>query len=183
MNLAGGRALEVEQRIDRLSRDLPWIDVSRMSSPEDIAFAAERIEFFNFEPPAELAGHTSNIWYAVAGGYRLNLPEGESLILESNLLDSWDVRLDHAKGSRLLAQAGSLTRAAGIADSFVSCERPDAVKFVERSASWRAELPTEKQKELLTRKGVPFPQGLTKGQASQMISQVLAASHRRRISG
>jgi hypothetical protein len=167
MNLAGGRALEVEQQIERLSRELPWVDTSRLSTPQDIPFAAERIEFFNFDPPPELAGHTSYIWYAGAGGYRLNLPEGESLFIESNLLDSWDVRLNHAKGTRLLAQADSLTRAAAIADTFVSCERPGAVKFVGRSAGWRSELPTEKQKELLMRKGVPVPGGLTKGRSTR----------------
>lgn len=176
MNLQGSRAMEVERDLERLNRERPWIDTSRIGTPEEIAFSAERIEFFNFDPPSELAAYTSNIWYAVAGGYRLNLPEGESLTIESNLLDTWDVRLVSMSKTRLLAQADSLSRAAAIADTFVSCERSDAVKFVARSASWRSELPTDKQKELLMRKGIPAPEGLTKGQASQMISQVLVST-------
>src|SRR5688572_2544840 len=176
MNLQGGNALEIERDIERLSRERPWVDIARIATPGDIPFAAERIEFFNFDAPPELAVHTSFVWYATAGGYRLNLPEGESLTIESNLLDTWDVRLSHSSGTRLLAQPESLARAAAIADTFVAVERPDAVKFVERSAGWRGELPTEKQKELLTRNGVPMPKGLTKGQASQMISQVFASS-------
>ena len=180
MNLHGARALDVEGAIERMNRERPWIDTSRISKPEDIPFAAERIEFFNFDPPPELAAHTSNIWYAAAGGFRLNLVEGEWLTIESNLLDAWDVRLSHMTGTRLLAQADTLWRAAAIADTFVSCERPDAAKFVERSAGWRLELPTDKQKDLLARKGIPVPEGLTKGQAAQMISQVLASSQRGR---
>lgn len=178
MNLQGGRALDVEREIERLNRERPWIDTSRLGKPEDIAFAAERIEFFNFDAPPELAAHTSNIWYAAAGGYRLNLPAGEALTIESNLLDTWDVRALQTTGTRLLARADTLSRAAAIADSFVFTDRPDAVKFVERAASWRAELPTDKQKELLAKKGIAVPDGLTKGQASQMISQVLALSSR-----
>jgi ATP-dependent helicase IRC3 len=180
MNLEGGKALDVEREIERLNRERPWIDTSRLNKPKDIAFAAERIEFFNFDAPPELAAHTSNIWYAVAGGYRLNLPAGEALTIESNLLDTWDVRFLQATGARLLTRADTLSRATAIADSFVHTDRPDAAKFVERSASWRAELPTDKQKELLAKKGIAVPQGLTKGQASQMISQVLALSGRRK---
>jgi hypothetical protein len=114
----------------------------------------------------------------LSGGYRLNLLDGESLFIESNLLDSWDVRLANAAGTRLLTRAESLARAVAIADNFVLTERPDAVKVVTRDANWRSELPTDKQKELLTRKGIPVPAGLTKGQASQMISHVLASSKR-----
>jgi hypothetical protein len=181
MNLQGRNVLEVERDIERLNRERPWIDTSRIGTPEDIALAAERIDFFNFDPPAELAAHTDHIWYALSGGYRLNLLDGESLIIESNLLDTWDVRLSHTSATRLLARADSLPRAAAIADNFVLTERPDAVKFVQRDAGWRSELPTDKQKELLTRKGIPVPEGLTKGQASQMISHLLASSQRRRV--
>ena len=179
MNLQGGNALDVERDIERMNRERPWIDTSRIGTPEDIPFAAERIEFFNFDPPPELAEHTDHTWYAVAGGYRLNLLNGESLTIESNLLDTWDVRLLQATGTRLLVRADTLSRAAAIADSFVLTDRPEAARFVARAASWRAELPTDKQKELLIKKGIPVPQGLTKGQAAQMISQVLALSRRR----
>jgi hypothetical protein len=176
MNLSGANALDVERQVEQMSRQWPWVDISRLETPQDIRFAAERIEFFNFEPPPELADQTSFVWYRTPGGYRLNLPEGEALTIESNLLDTWDVRLSHSTGTRLLAQPESLTRAAAIADTFVAVERADAVKFVERSAGWRGDSPTEKQLELLLRSGVPVPKGLTKGQASQMISQVFASS-------
>jgi ATP-dependent helicase IRC3 len=177
MNLCGKGALDVEREIERLNRERPWIDTARIGKPEDIPFAAERIEFFNFEPPAELAEHTSHIWYAVAGGYRLNLQGGESVSIESNLLDTWDIRLHQGKTTSLLAQAEKLTRAVAIADSFVLSDRPEAARLVARQAGWRSEPPTDKQKELLANKGIPVPQGLTKGQAAQMISQVLASRH------
>jgi hypothetical protein len=175
LNLEGARALEIAQQIERMSREHPWVDTSRLQKPEDIQIAAERIEFFNFDPPPELAGNTSYTWYANAGAFRLNLPEGESLLIESNLLDTWDVYLVGGKQPRLLAQADRLLRAAAIADTFVSAERPQAEKFVTRSAHWRMEDMTDKQKDVLKRMGLSSINGLTKGQASQMISQWMAA--------
>jgi ATP-dependent helicase IRC3 len=179
MNLEGSRALDVERDVERVSREWPWIDISRLHKPEDIKFAATRIDFFNFDPPAELAGHTEHVWYRSTDNYRLNLPEGEVLTIESNLLDSWDIRLSHGSHSRLLAQADTLTRALAIADTFVLTERSDAVNFVKRLADWRSGPPTEKQMEVLARKRIPLPEGLTKGQASQIISQLFASRDRR----
>jgi len=179
LNLQGGRALDIERQIERMNQERPWIDASRIGTPEDIPFAAERIEFFNFDPPQELDAHTSFTWYGTAGGYRLNLPGSETLTIESNLLDTWDVRLANRTGTRLLAETDTLSRAVAIADTFVSGERSDAARFVERSSRWRLEHPTDKQKEFLTRKGIPVPAGITKGQASQMISHLLAFSPRR----
>src|SRR5215831_5438807 len=132
MNLEGSRALDIEHGVERMTREWPWIDLSRLHKPEDITFAATRIDFFNFDPPPELAGQTEHVWYRSTDNYRLNLPEGEELTIESNLLDSWDIRLSQSSRSRLLAQADTLTRALAIADTFVLSERPDAVNFVKR---------------------------------------------------
>jgi ATP-dependent helicase IRC3 len=178
MNLEGARALEVERDVERISRKWPWIDTSRLQKPDDLKFAATRIEFFNFDLPPEFAGHTEHVWYRALDAYRLNLPEGELLTIESNLLDSWDIRLSDGSRSRLLAQADALTRALAIADTFVMSERPDAINFVKRLADWRSGPPSEKQVEVLTRKGIPVPENLTKGQASQIISQLFASSTR-----
>ena len=131
--------------------------------------------FLNSDPPAELAGQTEHVWYRATDSYRLNLPEGELLTIESNLLDSWDIRLSNSSRSRLLAQADTLTRAAAIADTFVMTERPDAVNIVKRLADWRSGPPSEKQMEVLANNRIPIPKRLTKGQASQIISQLFAS--------
>ena len=179
IDLRGSDVLEIEFAIERMNRTQPWIDTSRIHSPQDIKLAAEQIEFFNFDPPPALAGCTENIWYAVPGGYRLSLVEGESLLVEPNLLDSWDIaRVTPDDGRTVLNRAESLTSAISIADRFVSQYRPDAARLIERSAPWRAEPPTDKQKEVLARHRIPIPAGLTRGQASQMISLVVTSPRR-----
>jgi len=177
MNLKGGNALEVERQIERLNRNQPWIDISRIRTPQDLKLAAERIEFFDFEPPVEIRAYTQNTWHAVPGGYRLGLPEGEWILIEPNLLDTWDIRLSLVKPSSTssLSRATNLAAAVQSADRFVAAHRPDARRVVERSAHWRNELPSDKQKQLLALKGIPVPVGLTRGQAAQMISQLVSA--------
>jgi len=177
MNLKGGNALEVERQIERLNRNQPWIDISRIRTPQDLKLAAERIEFFDFEPPVEIRAYTQNTWHAVPGGYRLGLPEGEWILIEPNLLDTWDIRLSLVKPSSTssLSRATNLAAAVASADRFVAAHRPDARRVVERSAHWRNELPSDKQKQLLALKGIPVPAGLTRGQAAQMISQLVSA--------
>ena len=177
MNLKGGNALEVERQIERLNRNQPWIDISRIRTPQDLKLAAERIEFFDFEPPVEIRAYTQNTWHAVPGGYRLGLPEGEWILIEPNLLDTWDIRLSLVKPSSTssLSRATNLAAAVASADRFVAAHRPDARRVVERSAHWRNELPSDKQKQLLALKGIPVPVGLTRGQAAQMISQLVSA--------
>jgi hypothetical protein len=177
MNLNGGNALKIERQIERLNRTQPWIDTSRVRTPEDLKLAAERIEFFNFEAPAEIRAHTHNTWHAVPGGYRLGLPEGEWISIEPNLVDTWDIRLStvHGREALLLSPAASLAAAVRSADGFVAVHRPDARRLVERSARWRNELPSDKQKQVLARNRIPVPAGLTRGQAAQMIAQLVSA--------
>jgi ATP-dependent helicase IRC3 len=176
INLNGGNALEIERQIERLNRTQPWIDTSRIRAPEDLKLAAERIEFFNFEPPGEISAYTQNTWHAVAGGYRLGLPEGECISIEPNLLDTWDIRLSTThETTLLLSHAASLAAAVAAADRFVAVNRPDAWRLIERSARWRNELPSDKQKEVLARNRIPAPAGLTRGQAAQMIAQLVSA--------
>lgn len=179
-NLKGGDALKTERTIEKLTDRYPWIDVDRIHTPGDVKLAAERIHFWNFEPPAALAEFTPHIWHAVPGGYRLSLEGGESLLVESDLLDAWNVQLKSPKtGVTPLHRLSDLQSAIAFADRFVVSQRPDSKKLVSRGASWRDRRPTDKQVEILGRKGIAVPPELTRGQASQMISYLLASPSRR----
>jgi ATP-dependent helicase IRC3 len=179
MNLRGQDALAIERAIDRISRTKPWIDTTRIRAPEDVELAVERIEFFNFDLPAELIGHTNNTWYAMPGGYRLSLTQGEWLAVAPNLLDSWDVEHGRRRtGATLIGRAPTLADAMQTADRYVASELPDALQLVQRHAGWRHQRPTDKQKNVLVRYGVHMPEGLTRGQAAHMISLVVSAHSR-----
>lgn len=179
LDLKGSDALKTEQLIEELTERYPWIDIQRIHTPTHIKLAAERIDFWKFDPPAEIADFTPNIWHAVPGGYRLCLKNGESLMIESDLLDTWSIRLkSYQTGLTQLERMADLETAICFADNFVASDRPDSQKLVARDASWREGHPTDKQIEVLCRNGVTVPAELTKGQASQMISYILGSPFR-----
>jgi hypothetical protein len=182
MNLRGRDALAIEREIERINRTQPWVDTTRIHSPDQLALAVERIEFFSFDLPAELIGHTGNTWYAVPGGYRLSLPKGEWMAVAPNLLDNWDVEHGVPRmGATLVHRARALPLAIEAADRFVAVKFPDASRLVQRDARWRDQPPTDKQKEVLARYEMHIPEGLTRGQAAQMISMVMSSGRERGV--
>ncbi len=178
-DLRGSDALKTERLIEDLTNRYPWVDIARIHTPVDVKLAAERIDFWNFKPPAELADFTRYIWHAVPGGYRLFLKNRESLVVESDLLEMWNVQLK-SPGSQLvpLDRFRDLESAIHFADDFVRSKRSDSAKLLSRNALWRDEVPSEKQIDVLRRNGISVPCQLTRGQAAQMISHVLASSSR-----
>jgi ATP-dependent helicase IRC3 len=179
LDLKGSDALKTERLIGDLTDRYPWIDVSRIHTPNDLKVAAERIDFWNFDPPAELAHFTPNTWHAVPGGYQLFLSDGESLIVESDLLDTWSVQLKSPRtGSTPLDRIAELESAIHFADNFVSSKRSDSERLVSRDARWRDGVPTDKQIGVLERNGIIVPPELTRGQAAQMIRYVVTSSSR-----
>lgn len=175
MELSGARALMIADRLRSISEKQPWVDLSKIQTPEDLKLAAERIEFFRLEPPDEIAPHTNLAWLgASGGGYRLLLPKGESLTVSPTLLGHWEVRMVTPVGERALGRGKTAIHAIQRADAIVARHRSDAVPVVSRSARWRDRAPTEKQLEILKQKRVPIPDGLTRGQASWLLGYVLS---------
>jgi hypothetical protein len=60
------------------------------------------------------------------------------------------------------------------AETFVERERAAAIRVVDLSAHWRRQPPSDAQRGVLRRKGIPIPKGLTRGQASWMIGLLSA---------
>jgi len=170
MDLRGANALDMERQIAELNRKYPWVDTLRLRTPEDIRSASRRIEFFNFDLPPELIEATEFTWLSIPGGYRLPLPGGAWISVESNLLDSWDISHVRHRVVTPVGRERTPSDAVGVADAFVRDMLPDTQTLLRRSARWRGERPTAKQTAMLSRNGLPAPDGLTRGQASQMIA-------------
>jgi len=179
LDLKGSDVLQTEKLLEEVTERYPWVDIQRIHTATDVKLAAERIDFWKFDPPDEIADFTPNTWHAVPRGYRLCLKNGESLLIESDLLDTWSIRLkSYQRGSTPLERVADLESAICFADNFVSSDRADSEKLVARDASWREGPPSDKQIDLLRRSGIIAPAELTKGQAAQMISYILGSSFR-----
>jgi len=97
--------------------------------------------------------------------------------VEPTQRDTWRVtssrRVKHGRAWRSIQQAlwevSSKEEAIKRADDHVKRFSPDALKLVDATAWWRKQPASDAQKALLDKKHVPYPGGLTKGQASGML--------------
>lgn len=176
---AGRPALQVVDELERLSSEAPWIDLSGLVSAEELDLVTQRVDLFRLEPPDEIAPFTEFAWCGRPDGdYRLNLTDGEWVLLREDNLGCWQATL-HQKGSRIgIASSPKLSRAIEAVDRFVVQERPKVVPVLRVTAGWRDLPPTEKQREMLRRFQVPVPPQLTRGQASWLITHSTAQRRR-----
>jgi ATP-dependent helicase IRC3 len=174
LDLGGLSAIDVADRLERVGVDSPWVDIGRIERADELPLAAERVDLFRFEPPAEIAPLTSFAWCASPdGGYRLNLADGEWIDLREDNLGRWGATianpLDPVTMPPLTADVHLAVQAV---DALVRRHRPKCVRFLTIDAGWRGQQPTEKQLDVLRQRGVPVPEGLTRGQASWMIAML-----------
>lgn len=169
--LAGEDALEVAEQLETISGRYPWLDLGRMTHAGELELAAERIDFMALEPPEEIQRSSDFAWCTTpSGGYRLPLPEGEELVVRPNLLDSWELIHRTPRGSSVVDTRGSLDAVIRHADRLTRLRTPDAVKLIDMQARWRQQPPTPAQLALLEKRGVPIPEGITRGGASWIIA-------------
>jgi superfamily II DNA or RNA helicase len=178
LDLRGGNALLIADRLRAVAERYPWVDVQKIKTPQDLEMVAERIDLFRFEPPDEVQPYTGLSWCAApGGGYRLNLPAREHIEIQQNLLDAWEVRFHSPRrhgDAQSLGTAADLPGAIHTAEAFIEKERAAAIRMLDLSARWRNQPPSDAQRGLLRRKGIPIPDGLTRGQASWMIGLLSA---------
>jgi superfamily II DNA or RNA helicase len=175
LDLGGHSAIDIVDRLDRVSRETPWVDVERIAGAAELEHVAERVELFRFEPPEEISGFTEFAWCgAPDGGYRLNLADGEWVDLREDNLGRWCATLVNPRNGAapMPGPTADISRAVRAVDDLVRRHRPDCVQFLAVDARWRAHQPTEKQLDLLRRRGVTVPTGLSRGQASWMIAML-----------
>ncbi|MGA3122844.1 MAG: DEAD/DEAH box helicase [Polyangiaceae bacterium] len=173
LDLGGHGAIETVDELDRLSEAMPWVDLGRVERAEELDHVAERVDLFRFEPPSEIAPFTRFAWCGTPdGGYRLNLADGEWIALREDRLGRWDATLMNPRAAaRMPPPMADLASAIGAVDALVARDRERMVPLLTLDAHWRGQKPTEKQLELLRRRRIPNPNGLTRGQASWLITQ------------
>ncbi len=182
LDLGGHAAIAVVDRLERVSTEAPWVDVNLIGQAAELEHVAERIDLFRFEPPGEIAPFTTFAWCAAPdGGYRLNLADGEWIGLREDNLGRWCSSLENARdgATRMPEPKTTVHEAVHAIDTVVRRHRSDCVRFLTIDAGWRANEPTANQIDVLRRRGIPTPTGLTRGQASWMIAMLSRSKARR----
>lgn len=172
-DLEGNTTQRVQDALHWTQHNRPWVRADLATSMSDLRYRCQRINLLDLELPQELGGHVDFAWTAVAKDtYRLGLGKAESLVVASTILDRWEVALHSSSSPKILSLGKDARDAIRRAEQWVSEQRPTAVGLVRRDMRWRRAPASPKQLELLGKKGIDVPKGLTKGQASHLIAMI-----------
>jgi superfamily II DNA or RNA helicase len=180
-DLQGQDLIEVAKKYKELEDYCPG-EAVRVLDPNDIELAYKRINLFMPPPPNEFVQQYSRfVWAEVAeNDYHLGVDNYNSFRIYTDTLGRWVV--EHRQRTSDGVQVKLLGHPEDMRDAFVRSDRWIVAKFdtnlIESDAAWRADGPTDAQRKLLKRIGVPVTSDMTKGTASQIISKYYEANPR-----
>jgi ATP-dependent helicase IRC3 len=180
-DLQGQDLLEVANEYKKLEQFCPG-EAVRVLNPDDIDVAYKRIDLFMPPPPNEIVLQYSTFVWAEVGenDFHLGINNGESLRIYIDPLGRWTVELTQANSSSskttILGHVEDMREAFVRSDRWVMNNRSTSMTLIDSSAAWRSDGPTDAQKKLLKRIGVPVTSDMTKGTASQIISKYYEAN-------
>ncbi len=127
----------------------------------------------DLETPAELLSCTRFAWVAVGkGGYRLGLAGGRAIIAAPTILGDWEVVLRRRGTETIITRCDDVGSAVRMAKVHVTNHLPESVGLVACNTLWRQAPASQKQLRVLRNRKIEVPEGLTKGQASHLISML-----------
>lgn len=197
LNLKGGKLItEVVDAVDKIKEVNPDVDIEKIEdwSEEAIDKVVKEVNIFSQATiPAEVQEHSKFSWERASDGYKLNVPpSGETkanLIIKPNMLDQWElvekiytkVAPTRKNGYSGWEKLSECVKAIGkdqaeifsIGDKYLQEQFPQQSSVFRQDGKWRNDAPSEAQLKMLKKFKVPFPEGLTKGQASVLIGRAI----------
>lgn len=182
-DLQGQDLLDTANEYKKLEQFCPG-EAVRVLNPDDIELAYKRIDLFMPPPPNEIVLQYSSFVWAEVGenDFHLGINNGESLRIYVDPLGRWTVELTQANSTSskttILGHVEDIREAFVRSDKWVMNNRSSSMTLIDSTAAWRSDGPTDAQKKLLKRIGVPVTSDMTKGTASQIISKYYEANPR-----
>jgi ATP-dependent helicase IRC3 len=172
-DLEGHTVEEVQKALRWVETYRPWIPITKAMSLTDLRYRCRKINLFDLEIPEELLGYSRYAWVSIGkGAYRLGLSEGRAIMVAPTILGDWEVLLSRRGGETVLASSQDIQTAIMEAENHVMENLSECVGLVTRDTRWRRDPATKKQINVLRAKKLDVPEGLTKGQASHLISML-----------
>jgi ATP-dependent helicase IRC3 len=173
-DLQGQDLVEVAKKYKELEEYCPG-EAVRVLEPGDIEMAYTRINLFMPPPPNEFAQQYSKfVWAEVAeNDFHLGVDKVNSFRIYVDALGRWVA--EHHQRANEKVEVKILGYPADMRDAFVRCDKWITSRYdctlIDATQAWRSDGPTDAQKKLLKRIGVPLTADMTKGTASQIISK------------
>jgi hypothetical protein len=172
-DLEGHTVDEAQKALRWVETHRPWIPASYAMSLTDLRYRCRKINLFDLETPEELLGYARYAWVGIGkGSYRLGLPGNKAIMVAPTILGHWEVLLTTLGGENLVSRERDLRTAVRSAEIHVRENLPECVGLVTRNTRWRRDPATEKQISVLRARKLEVPDGITKGQASHLISML-----------
>jgi hypothetical protein len=175
-DLEGQSVTEVAKAFEELENFCPG-EAVRVLKPEDIQLAYTRINLFMPPPPNPVVQEYSKlVWAEIAENkFYLGVNSSESMHIYCDALGRWVTEL-HTKSTKdinikELGKSVDIRESFARTDKWIQNNRSTDMKLLDASEAWRGDGPSDAQKRLLKRIGVPLTVDLTKGMASQIISK------------
>ena len=102
----------------------------------------------------------------------MGLTEGNAIVVMPTILDEWEVQLHQRGREKTITIKTDRHSAILAAENRVKNQFADLLPLVKLRTRWRRAPATEKQIQVLRRRKIKVPAGLTKGQASHLIGML-----------
>ena len=121
------------------------------------------------------------VWISLPNGFRLSLgTHGNISVYAAQANNKYHVfHWDRQESTCITTKPVDISWALGIAESHAREVTDGRLALVLKSASWRKQLMTDKQRQIMQRYRIPFTEMTTKGEASTRISEQFAKSPQR----
>lgn len=175
-DLKGQDLIDVADKYKELE-DYCLSQAIKVLSPEDIDLAYKQIDLFMPPPINEmLYAYSRFIWAEVGeNDFHLSITQDESIRIYVDALGRWTTSLRNRAVNppvdTILGHPEDMREAFVRTDRWITNNRSYHVNLIDANAIWRSDAPTDKQKRMLKRIGVPVTVDMTKGIASQIISK------------
>jgi hypothetical protein len=172
-DLEGHTTHEVQQAIRWVETHRPWVSIDQALSLSDLRYRCRRIDLLGLETPVELLPHSRFAWVAVGkGSYRLGLAGGKAIIVAPTILGEWEVVFRQSGKETVIGRGEDIRSTIKMSEAHVTHHLTESVGLVARDTRWRRAPASDKQLRVLRSKKIKAPKGLTKGQASHLISML-----------
>jgi hypothetical protein len=172
--LKGKSITDTLEIVEDLEKKHPYARLNEAESLEDID---KRIEKFDILKQAVLDNSVTQYsrytWIKSPQGYSIFLSGDNKakLLITENLLGKYEL---FSHGTKVTT-CDNIALAFNEGDKYLDTNFQDQVVLYRQDARWRDAIASPKQKDLLHKLSISFPDDITKGQASLLISTKLAA--------
>jgi len=142
-----------------------------------VVVRGERIDLF---AEAEKPAYARLNWLAAGKDLRLSLPDWGAVRITTDALDRHVAEVydpESKAWGKLLAEPEQKDAVLG-AEKWVTEQHAESMVLMDRSAPWRQHPASEKQLALCQKKGIPVPEGVTKGQVAEALDRYFTAKKR-----